>query len=151
MPKETFKYSNDEITVIWQPKLCTHSTICWKGLGAVFNPKVRPWVNMAGSDTATIKAQVARCPSGALAIETITLATAGNEPTPLNTTETETVMPTTIIITAGGPAIVQGPCVMTLPDGHTETKEGKIALCRCGASGNKPYCDGSHVKIGFAG
>ena len=33
--------------------------------------------------------------------------------------------------------------------GHTLGRVTRTALCRCGASGNKPYCDGSHVKIGF--
>jgi len=39
MSQETFKYTNDEITVVWQPKVCIHSTFCWKGLVEVFNPK----------------------------------------------------------------------------------------------------------------
>ena len=36
-----------------------------------------------------------------------------------------------------------------MPDGEEVTKEGMTALCRCGASANKPYCDGSHSKIEF--
>ncbi|TBR25299.1 MAG: CDGSH iron-sulfur domain-containing protein [Candidatus Nitrosotenuis sp.] len=40
-------------------------------------------------------------------------------------------------------AIENGPCVMDV-DGKTVA-----ALCRCGASNNKPHCDGSHSKIGF--
>lgn len=153
MPKEILKYSNNEITVVWQPRLCTHATLCWKGLSTVFNPKVRPWVNMQGSNTETIKAQVARCPSGALTIEEIKQTTVSDEPTPLNTTGTETMAaaPIAIQMVADGPALLQGTCVITLPDGRTETKEGTVALCRCGASANKPYCDGSHINIGFKG
>jgi uncharacterized Fe-S cluster protein YjdI len=59
-------YTNGEITVVWQPDLCTHSAICIKGLRQVFNPRRRPWVNMAAADTRTIMDQVDRCPSGAL-------------------------------------------------------------------------------------
>lgn len=62
----TKHYTNGTITIFWQPELCTHSTNCWKGLISVFNPKAKPWINMEGSDTEQIAAQVAKCPSGAL-------------------------------------------------------------------------------------
>ena len=66
MSKTTHKYSNEEITVVWKPELCQHSTLCWKGLIEVFNPKAKPWVNMEGADSERIMNQVQRCPSGAL-------------------------------------------------------------------------------------
>jgi uncharacterized Fe-S cluster protein YjdI len=59
-------YSNGDVTVVWQPDLCRHTGICFRGLPAVFDPRRQPWVVMANSDTATITAQVERCPSGAL-------------------------------------------------------------------------------------
>ena len=59
-------YSNGEITVIWKPEVCSHSTNCWRGLLPVFDPRKRPWVNMAGATTDRIKAQIEKCPSGAL-------------------------------------------------------------------------------------
>ena len=63
------RYSNGEITVVWQPSLCVHSGICARGLPKVFDPRRRPWVVLDGHDSATIVAQVERCPSGALSIE----------------------------------------------------------------------------------
>ena len=66
MPQKTFKYSNADITVTWQPDLCQHSTLCWKGLLQVFNPQQRPWINMDGATTELIIEQVKKCPSGAL-------------------------------------------------------------------------------------
>lgn len=63
------RYSNGEITVVWRPSICRHSGICARGLPAVFDPRRRPWIVLAHSDSATIRAQVARCPSGALSLE----------------------------------------------------------------------------------
>jgi uncharacterized Fe-S cluster protein YjdI len=60
------KYTNGEVTVIWQPSKCIHSTICFNGLPQVFDPNKRPWVNIQGSMTDKIVAQVKECPSGAL-------------------------------------------------------------------------------------
>jgi uncharacterized Fe-S cluster protein YjdI len=63
------RYSNGEITVVWQPSLCVHSAICARGLPRVFDPRRRPWVILDGFDSKTIVDQVERCPSGALSIE----------------------------------------------------------------------------------
>ena len=66
------RYSNGEITVVWQPSLCVHSGICARGLPKVFDPRRRPWVILDGFDSETIVNQVERCPSGALSIERTT-------------------------------------------------------------------------------
>lgn len=55
-----------------------------------------------------------------------------------------------IKVMPNGPLLVQGTTELTLADGSTVEKQN-MALCRCGASKNKPYCDGSHLKIGFQG
>lgn len=65
----TKKYTNGEVTILWQPALCRHSTICWKeatGLPAVFDPRVKPWIRPEGDTTENLVAQVKKCPSGAL-------------------------------------------------------------------------------------
>jgi len=66
MPQKTFKYTNGEVTVVWKPEICQHSTICWKGLIQVFNPNEKPWIKMDGASTERIIEQVKKCPSGAL-------------------------------------------------------------------------------------
>jgi uncharacterized Fe-S cluster protein YjdI len=63
------RYSNGEVTVVWQPHLCIHSGNCARGLPQVFNPRRRPWVDVTAATTADIVAQVEKCPSGALSIE----------------------------------------------------------------------------------
>lgn len=58
---------------------------------------------------------------------------------------------TKIEVAPDGPYLIKTACLIVLPDGREEIKIGTVALCRCGASSNKPYCDGSHRKIGFEG
>ncbi len=48
-----------------------------------------------------------------------------------------------------GPLLVSGNLEVVSGTGRTTNRVTKTALCRCGQSGNKPYCDGSHVKVGF--
>ena len=48
-----------------------------------------------------------------------------------------------------GPVKFSGPVVLHSADGATTVNQHEGALCRCGASGNKPFCDGTHKKTGF--
>jgi uncharacterized Fe-S cluster protein YjdI len=59
-------YTNGEITIKWQPEVCQHSTICWKGLLPVFDPRRSPWIDMDASTTERIIEQINKCPSKAL-------------------------------------------------------------------------------------
>lgn len=72
MSKEVIKrYTNGEVTVIWQPSLCVHSAICFRGMPAVFDPRRRPWVVLDGQATEAIITQIEECPSGALSYERV--------------------------------------------------------------------------------
>ncbi|MCK6641174.1 MAG: (4Fe-4S)-binding protein [Bacteroidia bacterium] len=65
----TKHYTNGEITIVWKPGMCTHSTKCWKGIGAlpeVFNPAERPWIKPEGASSERIIEQIEMCPSKAL-------------------------------------------------------------------------------------
>ncbi len=57
----------------------------------------------------------------------------------------------TIRATPNGPYLVEGDIDLYDTGGSKVSTEGrpKIALCRCGASSNKPFCDGTHSRIGF--
>lgn len=59
-------YTNGEVTIVWKAGLCTHSRKCWTGLGEVFKPGQRPWIEPDGASTQRIIDQVKQCPSGAL-------------------------------------------------------------------------------------
>ena len=61
-------YTNNEITVAWKPELCRHAARCATQLPQVFNPAIKPWVNMDGATSQEIVEQVSRCPTGALSI-----------------------------------------------------------------------------------
>jgi CDGSH-type Zn-finger protein len=50
-----------------------------------------------------------------------------------------------------GPYILKGDVKLVYDDGTGETKSGVVALCRCGGSSKKPFCDGTHTRNGFAG
>ncbi len=138
----TKKYSNGEVTIVWKPDLCIHSAICFNGLGDVFHPKELPWITPEKSSTNKIIEQVKKCPSGALSYY---LNRDGNN-------KEVTVEAETIVETApNGPLMVYGNVAIKNANGIITRKNNVTAFCRCGASSNKPFCDGSHKKVGFEG
>ncbi len=136
-------YSGDGVTVVWKPKLCIHSGICFRGLPGVFDPTRRPWVDLSKADAAAVREQVERCPSGALAIEEHSPASTDSER--VAESPAETVKPAASVeVRPAGPLVVKGWCEITA-NGETRILEGKVAsFCRCTLSKNMPYCDGSH-------
>ena len=60
------EYTNGEITIKWQPKICQHAGICVKTLPKVYNPKASPWIAIENASTEELKNQIVQCPSGAL-------------------------------------------------------------------------------------
>lgn len=59
-------YTNGEITIVWKPGMCSHSGMCVQTLPQVYNPKAKPWITIENATTEELKAQLAKCPSGAL-------------------------------------------------------------------------------------
>ncbi len=55
----------------------------------------------------------------------------------------------TITVTRNGPYMVTGAVELRDADGKPYAVKETFWLCRCGASTNKPFCDGTHSKIGF--
>lgn len=60
------EYSNGEITIKWQPKVCQHAAVCVKTLPQVYNPKASPWIAIENASSEELKKQISQCPSGAL-------------------------------------------------------------------------------------
>lgn len=135
----TKEYSNGQVTVVWKPGQCIHSKLCWTGLMEVFDPRKRPWVNMEGADSNAIMAQVDKCPSGALSYYL------NEKPKEHKDVNVDTI----VEVMKSGPLLIYGNITIKDKEGNETQKNRVTALCRCGASANKPYCDGTHVKIGF--
>lgn len=62
------EYSNGEVTVVWKPELCQHAGVCVKTLPKVYDPKAKPWIKVENATSEDLRAQVSKCPSGALSI-----------------------------------------------------------------------------------
>lgn len=139
----TKKYTNGEVTIVWKPARCIHSQKCFNGLPAVFDPAKRPWVDANGSDTNHIISQVSKCPSAALSF----YLNSEGEKTADDIVEIDTV----VEAKPNGPLFVYGNISIKKADGSTEKRTDVTAFCRCGNSGNKPFCDGSHLKAEFKG
>jgi CDGSH-type Zn-finger protein len=78
-----------------------------------------------------------------------------NEPTPLRCYEGNdgpgepVPAANTATVTASGPFRFRGDLALVALDGAVQMAATRMTLCRCGASGNKPFCDDSHARIGF--
>ncbi|MGB5190242.1 (4Fe-4S)-binding protein [Robiginitalea sp.] len=138
--KEIVKhYEKDAFRVVWKPAKCIHSEICIKTLPKVYLPDEKPWIRPEAASIQDLKNQINRCPSGALSYEIKDLKKeAGLIPEA-----------TEIQVLPGGPLLVKGSIKLTGADGTIQEADGNTALCRCGGSQNKPYCDGSHKTLNF--
>jgi len=135
------KYTNGEITVVWQPKLCVHATTCFTELPKVFIPYERPWIRMDGATTDEIIDTVCKCPTQALSYYW------NNEKT--DESKNEEDQKTQISIVKNGPFIVKGSFKITDAEGNEIACNKSAALCRCGHSKKQPFCDGAHSKANF--
>ena len=134
------EYTNGELTIVWKPAKCIHAAECVKALPEVYNPERKPWIVAEGADTAALKAQISKCPSGALSY-----FMNGEEDKEEHSLETK------VEVLENGPLLVYGTLSVKDKNGNSEIKNKTTAFCRCGASENKPYCDGSHIKAKFEG
>jgi len=148
MENSNREYTNGEITVYWQPKKCIHATICYTQLVEVFNPRKRPWVDMSGATTEKIIEIVDKCPTDALTYrrnEDINKGETTLQKEPI----INPMQPVEIRVMRDGPLVITGKIRLTGNDGKEYKTYSITSICRCGESGNLPFCDGTHRKIGF--
>ena len=138
MSESTKTYTGEAVTVTWDRARCLHSDECVRRLSAVFDTGRRPWVLPDAAAADAVAEAVQHCPSGALHFER-------NDGGPAETPPGENVL----LLNADGPLHVRGNVEIMLPDGSLLTRDTRLALCRCGQSANKPFCDNSHLRVGF--
>ncbi|HLA64437.1 MAG TPA: CDGSH iron-sulfur domain-containing protein [Rhodothermales bacterium] len=126
-------YPGDGIQVRYGPRRCIHFAACVRGLPGVFDPDRRPWIVPAGADADAVARVVTRCPTGALHYE----RTDGG---PGETTPAVN----TVRVAMDGPLYVRGDVTVETPEGFVVLEDTRVALCRCGRSSRKPFCDNSH-------
>jgi CDGSH-type Zn-finger protein/uncharacterized Fe-S cluster protein YjdI len=131
-------YANDAIEVRWEPRLCIHTQNCVRGLSEVFDPKARPWVRVDAAEADRIAATILTCPTGALHFRRLDGGPQEQPPAE-----------TTVEPRRNGPLFVRGRVRIVDAEGAVVREDTRVALCRCGASSNKPFCDGTHREIGF--
>jgi len=111
---------------------------CVRRLGGVFDPARRPWIDVDAADADAIAETVLTCPTGALHFRRLD-----------GGAQEEPGGPPVVEPRPDGPLFVRGAVRIVDADGRVVREDTRVALCRCGASGNKPFCDGSHRRIGF--
>ncbi len=134
MKEKILTYKGTDTTVTYDLARCIHAAECVHGLPAVFDPKRKPWVDPDQADADAIEAVVHLCPTGAL--QMADREEAGDADA-------------TVRVEADGPLYVRGQLALHDAEGALLRTDTRVALCRCGASKNKPFCDNSHTEAGF--
>jgi CDGSH-type Zn-finger protein len=130
-------YAGKRITIFDNRGICSHAGHCTDGLKSVFRMHEEPWIDPDGAKVEEIVATIRKCPSGALSY-----ALDGAEAQP---PQREPM----ITVTADGPYEVAGGVELLGVKFGDGASQEHYTLCRCGASKNKPFCDGSHWTAEF--
>ena len=127
------------ITVHDNRRMCAHSAECIRNLESVFDVTQRPWINADGAKVDEVVRVVKSCPSGALSY-----SIDGIEYRDQQDREPK------ILVSRNGPYLVTGGIELEgVTNWAEQASQEHYALCRCGASENKPFCDGNHLRIRF--
>ena len=128
-------FEGDGIVLTDDTSLCSRAGFCtdrltniWHLMEETSDPEIRERVIQMASS----------CPSGRLQYSTT------EDRVPV-----EAELPPSVGVEPDGPYVVRGGVRIVSEDGTTWETRNRVALCRCGASTNKPFCDGTHEQIGF--
>ncbi len=138
MTAKIYEYEGEDLVVTYDLARCIHAEECVKGLPAVFDPTRRPWIDPSQATGEAVAEAIRQCPTGALQYRAKPRGTEEERPAPENRAK----------IVPDGPLYLVGELRLALTEGDTII-ETRLALCRCGESSNKPFCDGSHRKAEF--
>jgi CDGSH-type Zn-finger protein len=131
------EYQGRKITVIYNRAICNHNSACLNGLPGVFQMGTRPWVRPDNGSVDEIIDLIKHCPTGALSYEIDGVHYDSYD------------RPPQMVINPGGGIDVEGGIDLRDDEGVKPYSSEHYVLCRCGASRNKPFCDGSHYYTNF--
>lgn len=130
-------YEHESLRVTFDARRCIHAAECIRALPQVFDASARPWIAPERADADAVIAAAQRCPTGALHVAL------NSQPVPLPADDVS------VRVVRNGPYYVRGAARVVNADGEEILADERFALCRCGASRRKPFCDGSHRASGF--
>ncbi|MEN0064530.1 MAG: CDGSH iron-sulfur domain-containing protein [Myxococcota bacterium] len=139
MADDVKTYSGSAADMTWDGRLCIHVGECGRAANALFEAGRKPWGDPDQGTADEVAETVMRCPTGALAFVRKDGGPA-EAATPDNT----------VVVANHGPLYVRGDLAI---EGVADDMPGvnfRAALCRCGQSKNKPFCDNSHEASGFS-
>jgi CDGSH-type Zn-finger protein len=130
-------YKGSQTTLHDNRGICSHAGRCTGELPSVFRMKQEPWIDPDGATQDEIIAVVRSCPSGALSYSVV------------GTRHQDQERGSAVLVSENGPYLITGGVDLgDVPMGEGASRE-HYALCRCGASKNKPFCDGTHWAVEF--
>ena len=130
-------YAGKHITIHDNCGICSHAGYCSDNLNSVFKLQEEPWIDPDGATAEEIIHTIKKCPSGALSYSVDNVEHRDQDRAPL------------VTVAKDGPfEIVGGITLVGQQSGEGASLE-HYTLCRCGGSQNKPFCDGTHWRIGF--
>lgn len=133
---KTEVYEGQNIRVKSNPSRCMFAGECGgSGLKTVFSKE--NWINPDGAEVDKIVDIIERCPSGSLTYDRL-------DGGPQEAPEINSIQPA-----PNSALFVRGDLEITDSEGNTSEEGMRLALCRCGQSSNKPFCDGTHIEAAF--
>lgn len=135
--RKVFKFDGEKVDVAWDGRLCIHVGECTRAKGELFKSGRQPWGQPDLGEPDYVAEVAERCPTGALVY------------TRKDGVEEKAADKNTVLVANNGPLYLQGDLQI---DGAEEGMPGvrfRAALCRCGDSKNKPFCDNTHENAGF--
>lgn len=133
MTEQVSTYSGKSIEIVYDRKLCIHAAECGRGSSALFDARKDPWCDPNAVPADEAADIVSRCPTGAL--------TARRDGIVVEADPERNV----VTVSPDGPLYVHA----RLEIEGRDASPVRVALCRCGASKNKPFCDNAHKEVGF--
>ncbi len=132
------KYKGKNIVVSFIIDRCTHVAACLRGAPKVFNALRQPWVDPDAAHPDRVAEIIQRCPTGALHFQRLDGGPEESVPEK-----------NTVILNEDGPLYLRGNIEVLSKDGDVLLHDTRIALCRCGFSRRKPFCDNFHIMNAF--